>query len=657
MGEIKTPKQRISAELLQKLKAAVNLLDVVGEHVVLRKTGANAVGLCPFHSERSPSFSVSEAKQLYHCYGCKKGGDLVSFVMELHGLSFPEAIEELAERARIPLPKNWEGREAASPEEEARRQAQRERTQLAYRLNRFVATFFHQNLSRSEAQGARTYLAGRGLGEEWQRQFYVGAAIPSWDALAVHLQAKKAPLPLAADLGLIRASQPGAKTLPGSVGYFDLFRDRVVFPILDLRGRVAGFGGRLLGDADGPKYLNSPESVVFHKSKLLFGLFQAQKHIREKDEVVVVEGYFDTVALHRAGLAHAVATCGTSLTPDHLAILRRLASRVVILFDGDSAGASATLRAMELGLEHGMVFFGAELPKGLDPDEVLIDPATGQPDPEGPAKLAQILMSAQPLLDTQIAKLAQTAGQGDEAKSQALKQVGGWLAKFKEPVGRELRLESAAKALDVSVDLVRRAAGLTTSPQQQMQRSPHPQGPPPSTAPQRGRPRRPTRKVWSAGDRLLVRSLALEGPWMDHWRGLKGRLPQGLSLSTLFEDPALQGWARVIFTTPGALEAWRKDPHSGTEDTPENAELRSFLMETALQANPATALTEVESSELQGAFEKALLRVWARFSHQVREALATAEAKKDAGLHRQLMQEYLDLQRKMKELGGFYDQG
>ena len=374
-------KKRISPEVLAKVKEAVELIEVIGEHVVLRKAGREYVGLCPFHNERSGSFYVNADKQVYHCHGCQAAGDVVRFVQEIHGVSFIEAVQELADRARIKLPSELLREvEGMNPEEAKVREARLEKISLASRLNRFVAEFYFQKLKQTPL--AMSYLTRRGLTADWIRHFYVGYATKEWDSLSRFLTEKKAPMALAEELGLIRKSTR-QDPRPGESGYFDLFRNRVMFPILDTRGRVVGFGGRTLpggddaADPKSPKYLNSSDSLLFKKSRIAYGLFQAQKHIREKDEVVFVEGYFDVTALHSAGFAHAVATCGTALTPEHVDLVKRFGKKFILLFDADKAGEAATLRAMELGLELGMVFHGAKMPSGLDPDEVLFDPSTG----------------------------------------------------------------------------------------------------------------------------------------------------------------------------------------------------------------------------------------------------------------------------------------
>jgi DNA primase len=673
-------KGKITPELLQKIKEAVNLREVVGEHVVLRKAGASFSGLCPFHQERSPSFNVNEQKQFYYCYGCQKGGDVVSFVMEIHGMSFPEAIEELAERGRVALPKDIaKDLGGGSPEEEARRAAAREKLNLSFKLNRFVAAFYHSSLAQN--QQARAYLSKRGVSEDMIRQFYIGSSSSSWDALTQHFIAKNAPLPIAQELGLIR---PSPKTAPGGSGFFDLFRNRVMFPILDLRGKVVGFGGRSLpaasegGDSDGPKYMNSVESPIFHKGKIAYGLYQAQKHVREKDEVILVEGYFDVIALHAAGFQNVVATCGTALTPDHLQVFKRFASKVTVLFDGDKAGITATERAMELGLSHGAILYGAVIPKGLDPDEILFDQETGAPTADGKAQMTAILSAAQPLLDSRIQEASVQASQGPEARTQALKQIGQWLAMYSDPVGREVRIQDVETKFGVSRALVLQTMGQVgaqnrgAAPQQN-----RPMGNPTQAYPTQGglpRPRAITipkpgsapkkasneAREPSSGDRVLLAALAMGGKYLESFRELAGNLPRGfpagpdspsskMTISDLFDYVP----ARVFMTqilkegevpadfalNPGTLAEMDLDP-----------QVRSILMEGSVSG------TEISADDLKGAIHRGVRRLWARFSQQIKQAMQDAEAKKDAGLHEQLSKEYLDVERKMKEFISFYDE-
>ncbi|HUP58697.1 MAG TPA: DNA primase, partial [Bdellovibrionota bacterium] len=631
-------------------------IDVVGEHVVLRKSGSNHSGLCPFHSERTPSFSVSENKQLYHCYGCKKGGDLIGFTMDIHGLSFPEAVEELADRASVALPKDWDGGSSDDPETAARRSAAREKLATAQKLNRFVAAFYHQQLPRNPV--ALDYLKSRGVaGADLTRSFYTGFAPQAWESLAQHLVAKKAPLPVAQELGLIRPSTRKAQA-PGGSGYFDLFRGRLMFPIIDLRGKVAGFGGRTLpglsqeGEEAGPKYMNSAESFLFQKSRLAFGLFQAQKHIRERGEILLVEGYFDVIALHAAGFGHAVATCGTALTPDHLSIFRRLGEKVVVLFDGDRAGVEATERAMGVGLDQGIIIHGASMPAELDPDEILFDQTTGKTLEAGQARMTEILAGARPILDQMIDDALTRAQKSPEDRAQALKQIAGWLLRYKDPVGRDVRVHDVRSRLGAAASILDRLLGpavAASSPSR-----------PVSRPPQQRPNLRPNPRVASASQRratrlspaelALLKSLIRGGEAAQLFDESRGGLPPGRDISDLFEHDATRDWVRSVVTQVPELTTARFEP-SMAADPGLDSYLRSILTEAWVEDGKG-----FDRSEFQAALDHQMMRCWARFSQQIKTELAAAEANKDAGLREKLLKDYLDVQRKMKEFTSFYDE-
>jgi DNA primase len=638
---------KIPEGLLQKFKddirERVSIRDVVGEHVVLRKQGANWSGLCPFHSERSPSFTVNDQKQMFHCFGCKAGGDLIKFVMEIHGLSFMEALEELAERARLPVPSSIaEVSDRENPEAAKRRQAEREKLQLAHKLNRFVAAYYRDRLPQlAEAQ---SYLRKRGLDPSADaliaRNFYLGASPGGWDPLAQHLVNKKAPLELAVELGLIRPSQKG-------MGHFDLFRERVIFPILDLRGKVVGFGGRSIPELSarassdskesGPKYLNSPESFLFHKGKLAYGLYQAQKHIRETDEIILVEGYFDVLGLHAGGFENAVATCGTALTVDHLNAFKRLGKKLTLLFDADRAGEEATERAMELSLEQGWVVYGASLPRGVDPDEVIFDRDTGAPLPEGRERMKEILAAARPLLDVRIEQAIQSAKAGPEALTQSLKQIGGWLKRFNDPVGRDVRLQSAAQGLGVEPSLLLKASGISLPAQPQR------------IAPRVVSPQSAGEPKLSRSEAVVLRGLVWGKEFAELLSGGRAQMPPGTPLWELFEHASARDWVQGVVSDPSQLSRLRSAPDTLVGQV-QSRQVLSTITEALLSADsPHT------QEEFQGALNRRIYRSWVRFSQHIKKALGASEASGDAELHAKLMQEYVDVQRKIKELANFYD--
>lgn len=650
----------LDQEFVKTVKNASNLIEVIGEHVLLRKTGANWVGLCPFHQERSPSFSANETKQLFHCYGCKKGGDLIKFVQELHGLSFREAVEDLAERARIPLPKNWSG---SGPEEAQEVQAKRERQALLHKLTRFTAKFYHDHLARDS--DAIDYLRRRGVTPELQELFYLGSTPQGWSPLSKRLIDAKAPVSEAEQLGLIRASQKGT---PGGIPYFDLFRSRVLFPILDLRGKVVGFGGRIFGkDAgDGPKYLNSSESPLFQKSRVLYGLYQGQKTIRERNEVIVVEGYFDHLALYKAGFENTVATCGTALSLEHLKLLHRFAEKIILLFDGDTAGESATLRAMELGLQHGMTLHAAVLPHKKDVDEILLTPE-GQLSREGVDQVKAIFAASEPVVDREIRiQLEKTRGSAEE-KTQAVKRLIEILGHFTDPVALEVRESSICSALNITVATFRSwrskqssksgaggrvvthsnsAPGAASSSngaaggQREGQTSPRIRigGSAPAARAQ-------SPNQLNALDRNLLNGLLLGGQYLQMTREAQGFLPRGFELPDLAQNSDIR---LILGQVQGGGE-----PSAEWESIVQQEEVKQVLRAGLLLEGSSGAgnasLGNLDLDDFRVVVRKALQRAWARFSQKLREDLV-----QKGELH--LSQEWLDVQNKIKELGNFYDQ-
>jgi DNA primase catalytic core len=641
-------KGKLSADFLQQLKDAVNLVDVVGEHVVLKKSGSNFTGLCPFHNERSPSFSVSEQKQLYHCYGCHKGGDLIGFVQEMHGLSFIEAVEDLADRANIPLPKDFRGSDGDTPEADKKRAAQREKTLTAYKLNRFAAKFFRDQLKKQKH--ITEYFKSRAVTDELSQGFYLGAAPASWDSLASFFVQAKAPMELAAELGLIKASQKAQK--PGGPGYFDLFRNRAMFPILDLKGKVVGFGGRGLplppgapdvGDGT-PKYLNSSESTLFQKSKLLYGLFQAQKHIREKDEAILVEGYFDVIGMQLGGFQNVVATCGTSLTVDHLQLLKKFTSKITILFDGDRAGIAATDRAMEMGLQNGMILYGAALPKGMDPDELIVK--------EGREAMLGVLAASQPILDSRIEAAFRHSLKGTEQKSQALKQVAEWLSMFTDPVGREMRMDTVQKQFQVSRDLMVRAMSAKPADKRKSTQPQAPANPNQITigmGANQGQTNTRRQKL-TPRESVLVSGVTLGGAYLTIIQEAIHYMPPGRTLVDLASHEGVRN-----FLTGVLVEGLRgQDLLSRLEDS----QLRAVVSEALVGGGQGDGENSkgLSNNDFKHAVQKGLSLIWARFSQELKQRLKDAELKKDAGLHAELQKEYLDVQRRMKEFDTFYDE-
>jgi DNA primase len=342
----------IPAGFLQDLLTRVDIVDVVGHHVQLKRGGANWMGLCPFHAEKSPSFSVSPSKQFYHCFGCGASGDAIRFLTEHVGLSFVEAVRELAQGVGMQVPE-----EQVSEEERQRRDTLRKRRLSLSEVLTKAAEFYRQQLKSGQAASQRPidYLKKRGLTGEIAARFGLGYAPPGWRTLAgVFPQYDD---PLLEDAGLVRQRADDETATPApdahqqDRGRYDWFRDRIMFPIRAVSGEIIGFGGRVLDDSK-PKYINSPETPVFSKGRELYGLFEARASLRSRGYALVVEGYMDVVALAQSGFENAVATLGTACTAEHVQKLFRFTDAVVFSFDGDAAGRRAAGRALEASLPH-----------------------------------------------------------------------------------------------------------------------------------------------------------------------------------------------------------------------------------------------------------------------------------------------------------------
>lgn len=356
-----------------------DIVDVVTSRLSMKKAGKNYTACCPFHKEKTPSFSVSPDKQFYYCFGCGAGGNALGFIMDHDNLDFPQAVEELAKAAGMEVPRE-EGRGGHKPRQPT--------DSPLYPLLAAAAEYYRQALkSHPTRKAAVEYLKGRGLSGEIARDFGLGFAPPGWDNLFKHLSSDTLQQKAMIDAGLLIENAESGKR-------YDRFRDRVMFPIRDSRGRVIAFGGRVLGD-DKPKYLNSPETPVFHKGQELYGLYEARKHNRNLDEIIVVEGYMDVIALAQQGLRNAVATLGTATSEEHLKRLFRVVPSVLFCFDGDQAGRKAAWRALEAALpnlQDGRKARFLFLPEGEDPDTLVRSEGTD-------AFRARINQHAQPLAE------------------------------------------------------------------------------------------------------------------------------------------------------------------------------------------------------------------------------------------------------------------
>jgi len=340
-------------EIVDQIRQTASIVEIASQYTTLRRRGNKHVGLCPFHSEKTPSFTVDDEKQLFHCFGCGAGGDIFTLVMERENLSFPEALKYLAEKYNIPLPKKRE----FSP------QLQKLEEQL-FKINENTLAFFKKNLfTTKEGEKALEYLKKRDISEEIIQKLKIGYALNSWDSLLSFFKEKKVTPKLLEKAGLVLYNQK-------KDSYYDRFRGRIIFPIFGLTGKVVAFGGRSILNAE-PKYLNSPDTPVYSKGKILYGLNFSKESIRETGEVIIVEGYTDFVSLYQAGITNIAASLGTSLTSDQVSQTLRFAPKIIINYDGDSAGKLATSRGISLYFEKASEPEILILPENLDPDSYL----------------------------------------------------------------------------------------------------------------------------------------------------------------------------------------------------------------------------------------------------------------------------------------------
>lgn len=437
---------RFSQEFIDKVREANDIVEIIGQYTELKGGGQRLMGRCPFpdHSDKSPSFSVTDSQQLYFCYGCKKGGNVFTFLETFNGMSFPEAVEFLARRASIPLPENTQTREPGPA---------REQRDHLLKINKLAAVFYHQRLKAQEVDGtARAYIKKRGLSEDTVEKFRLGVSPGEWQGLSKFLKSKGAPMPLAESLGLVKLKR---NSRPED-SHFDLFRDRLMFPIFSPAGDVIGFGGRTLEPEGLPKYLNSSDSPVFNKSKVLYGIHETGKFIRAADQAIVVEGYMDAISLYAAGIKNVVAILGTAFTPEHAKLLKRYSQNVVMLLDGDEAGLNGAERSLPVLLEAGVMAKGFALPNKMDPDDFV--------KAEGATKLQDEIAKAPELFTLLLTRRWMQGYHGTPSeKVRIVEEAGQALARAENRQLLELYVLEMARQLDVEVSWVRRTLQAATT--------------------------------------------------------------------------------------------------------------------------------------------------------------------------------------------------
>ncbi len=424
-------------EISALVKERADIVQIIGECVDLKRSGVRYLGLCPFHGEKTPSFSVHSGQQFFHCFGCGESGDVFSFMMKYYNLDFQGALKELARRYQIDLPEK-----PVSPEEQRKKQLR----QLIYRVNEKGAETYRRYLTQApEAAPARAYLQKRAISAEIQEKFGIGYApaveAAGWDFLGRQLGREEREA--AVEAGLLVKKEGG--------GVYDRFRDRILFPIFESDGRIAGFGGRIIGEGQ-PKYMNSPESPVFNKSRLLLGLYQQQEAIRQRRRAVLVEGNFDMISLVANGCDNVVAPLGTALTKPQIRILKHLADTVILLFDGDAAGMKAAIRSVPLFLAEQMEGRVALLPSGHDPDTFIREKGVGA--------LNALLDRSEPLAEFIFTQLVSEHGMTLTGKSRIIDELRPLVQAAESPLQRSVVIAHFGEKLGISAEqLVASLAG------------------------------------------------------------------------------------------------------------------------------------------------------------------------------------------------------
>jgi len=533
---------RIEEEKIDEIRNRCDIVEVVSSYLPLKHSGVNHQGLCPFHQEKSPSFNVNSARQIFHCFGCGVGGNVFSFLMRMEGLSFPEAVRRLGDKVGV------EVEEEAVSADEIRRREERERL---LQINEVAGAFYHQALLSGDAGVyGRHYLRQRGYEGETVRAFQLGFAPEARGALEKHLVEKKFPVSAVQQSGLVRPDKQGR-------GHYELFRNRLLFPIHDLQGRMVAFGGRVLDDSL-PKYINSPETAVYHKSQTLYGLYQARDAMRHSGEALVVEGYFDVLALHRAGFAGAVATCGTALTADHARLLKRYADKILLIFDEDAAGRKATFRAMDALLPVGLAVSVVAMPAGDDPDSLI--------KAEGEDGFRNCLDAARPVLEVFIEDQLRINDQSVEGRARAAEQALERIRLLPGDLERSLYLQRLADLTKLDIELLKSKASGGSLLQPQVRRPATQRPPMQHASAETEKTQKYLLRLMLVDDhqRRRVREEGTEGLFLDDLsRGLAeyllgregddGRLPEDLFDASLAEDQQSllaslkfqedQGWA------------------------------------------------------------------------------------------------------------------
>ena len=425
-------KGHIPEDIIEEVKARVNVVDVVSEHVTLKKAGRNFVGLCPFHREKTPSFTVNPEKQIFYCFGCGEGGNAISFLMKINNMSFPESIRHLAGKMGITIPvkKVTAGEKRKASEKEK-----------LIRINQMAADQFRHNLMSAKGEVARSYIGKRGIDDTVVKQFGLGYSPDEWRFLQNSFDGKGVARDLVRKAGLIIIKDNGQ--------CYDRFRGRLMFPIENLNGDTVAFGGRIIGDGE-PKYLNSPESPIYVKGKILYGLYRTKNEIKRKDEAIIVEGYLDLFALWSAGIGNVVATLGTALTKEQIELVRRFTRNVSIIFDPDEAGKSAVERSLKLFLEEEIRARVVILTDGYDPDEYVRTYGRGS--------LEELIDHSSSMVDYYIEEII-ASGNTLEDKRDSVRDSVSFIGNISDPVQRNLFIKRVSEKVGIDQGILKSEVG------------------------------------------------------------------------------------------------------------------------------------------------------------------------------------------------------
>lgn len=415
----------IPEAIIEQVQARSDIVEVISRYVPLKKAGRNFKAPCPFHHEKTPSFVVSPDKQIYHCFGCGAGGNVFSFLMKQENLQFPEVIEMLAENAGIVLPR------------EISKGGPSELDNRLYKINELASQFFQANLSDNRA--AKEYLITRGVGEETIKKFRLGCAPDAWEGLLNFLKSKGVEASLSEKAGLALSNEKG--------GHYDRFRNRITFPIIDLKDRILGFGARIM-DSSLPKYINSPETPIYSKGRNLYGLNFSRDAIKVKGHALIVEGYLDFLVPYQAGIQNIIATLGTALTVDQAKLLKRFAKTMVLVYDPDEAGESASMRGLDIFISEDMNVYIAELPKGLDPDSYIRK--------YGAEDFIKLIKSSKNIFDYKFDKLSKRFNPATtNGKAGIVNEMLPTISKIGNAVAKSEMVKKLSRSLSVDEDAVK----------------------------------------------------------------------------------------------------------------------------------------------------------------------------------------------------------